>query len=98
MSGALKMTTPRGSYPFIEAPHYSLYEDLKTEFRSNAHTRPAETGSTPVSDLPKVALHAMALFTNANDLHASIENLTGELEAGLLLAKCEAELLKHKLS
>src|SRR5215469_2504232 len=24
MSGALNMTTPRGSYPFIEAPHYSL--------------------------------------------------------------------------
>jgi len=38
------------------------------------------------------------LFTNANDLHAPIENLTGELEAGLLLAKYEAELLKHKLS
>ena len=97
LGGALNMTTPRGSYPFIEAPHYSLYEDLKTEFRSTAHSRPAETGPTPVSDLQKVALHAMALFTNANDLHAPIENLTGELEAGLLLAKYEAELLKHKL-
>jgi hypothetical protein len=38
----------------------------------------------------------MALFVNANDLHARIENLTGELEAGLLLAKYEADLLKRK--
>ena len=96
LRGALNMTIPHGSYPVIEAPHYSLHEDLKVEFRSIFHSRPAGIEPSPVSDLQKAALHAMALFVNANDLHARIENLTGELEAGLLLAKYEADLLKRK--
>jgi phospholipase C len=92
LRGALTLTTPREAYPVIKTPQFSLFEDLKSEFRSIVHSRPAETGSTPISELQRAALHGMAQFTNSKDLHDRIGALVGELEADVLLAEHE---LKH---
>jgi len=95
LSAALNLSTPRSSYPIIEPPHFSLWDDLQSEFRHLVPRHPVDAGPVPLEDLQRFSLHAMAELTGASELHSRIASLTGELEADLLLAKQEAQFLKR---
>jgi len=97
VSAALNLSKPRASYPTIAPPHFSLCDDLQSEFRHLVPRHPADTGPVPLEDLQRFALHAMAQLTGAGGLHSRIATLTGELEADLLLAKQEAQFLQRRL-
>jgi phospholipase C len=91
LSGALNLSTPRTEYPVVRAPHFSLVEDLKAEFRWLVHRDSADIAETPVSDLQFAALHGIAQLTGKKDLPSRIANLSREHEADLLIAELEAE-------
>jgi phospholipase C len=92
---ALPLSAPRHDRPPIAKPHFSLLEDIGAEWHSIVHSKFLGGKQNPVSDLQRTALHGAALFTGRRDLHDRIANIENELEADLLRAEQEAQLVKH---
>jgi hypothetical protein len=92
----LRLSIPRTDRPEIPAPHVSLLEDAKEELHSIVHSKLLGAKQKPVSELQRAAMHAVALLTNAEELHEHAENIQDELEADLLLAKHEAKFVLRK--
>ena len=93
---ALRLLTPRNDRPSIAKPHFSILEDIGSEWRSIVHSKVLGGKQNPVSDLQRTALHGAALFTEAHDLHDRIASTETELEADLLRAEYDAKLVKKK--
>jgi phospholipase C len=91
LSAALNLDQPRpaASCPEIDEPRFSLFDDLKTEFRHLVHRDSAQVSETPISELQLAALHGIAELTGNQDLPGRIGNLSREHEADLLLAELE---------
>jgi len=97
VSAALKLHEARTDRPPIAKPDSSVLEDLKAEAHSIVHARLLGAKQKPLSDLQRTALHGMALFTQADELHDRIDKINNELEADLLLMEREAKLVKDKI-
>ncbi len=93
---ALRLSIPRTDCPEIPVPQVSLLEDAKEELHSIVHSKLLGAKQKPVSELQRAAMHAVALLTNAEELHEHAENIQDELEADLLLAKHEAKFVLRK--
>jgi phospholipase C len=98
VSAALTLATARTDRPFIAKPELATVDDLKEEFHSVAHSQLfLGAKQKAVSDLQKTALHGMAMFMQADDLHKRIESISNEFEGEVLLMEHEAKLVKDKL-
>jgi phospholipase C len=98
VSGALKLTLPRNDTPEITKPEFPFWQDAKAELEYLLHGKShGATGSSPITDLQRSAMHGAAIFTQSQDLHGKIGAIKSELEADLVLAEHEAKHLKNKL-
>ncbi len=98
VSAALSLASARTDRPEIPKPETSKLEELKEEVSSILHSQLFfGAKQKPVSDLQRTALHGVALFMQADDLHERIDKLPSEFEADLLLMEHEAKLVKDKL-
>jgi phospholipase C len=91
LSAALNLPTPRTSYPVVQAPRFSLVEDLKTEFRWLVHRDSAAIAEAPISELQLAALHGIAALTGKPDVPGRVCSLSREHEADLLIAELETK-------
>jgi hypothetical protein len=80
----------------IAKPTFSILEDGGAEWHSIVHSNLLGAKQKPISGLRRTALHGVALFTQADDLHHRIAKIENELEADLLLVEHEAKLVKNK--
>jgi phospholipase C len=94
---ALSLSVSRADQPAIAKPQFSLSDDIDAELYSVVNSRLLRATKKDVTDLQTEALHGMALFLQADDLHARVDNLKNQLEADLLLAELEAKLLKKSI-
>ena len=94
---ALPWRDPRDDQPPIAKLHFSILEDIGTEWRSIVHSKFLGVKQNPITDLQRTALHGAALFTGAPELHDRITNIDNELEADLLRAQEEAKLAKNRI-
>jgi len=97
LGAALILSDARQDHPTIAVPHVSLLEDAKAEWHFLVHSKLLRAKQKPVTDLQRHALHAMAHFMEASDLHERVSNLNNELEADLLLVEQETKLVKNKI-
>lgn len=96
VSAALNLPNPRQDRPPIPNPQFSFLDDTEAALHSLVHAKLRRSKQIPISELRKHALHGMAIFTEANDLHSRIEAVENELEANLLLVEHEAKLVMKK--
>jgi phospholipase C len=96
LSEALNLPEPRKDSPPIPTPEFSLFADLEAELHSFVHAKLCRCKRTPITDLQKRALHGMALFTQAGELHSRIEEIQNALEANLLVVEHETKLAMKK--
>jgi phospholipase C len=97
LGDALTLSNPRQDRPPIAKPTFSIIEDVSAEWHSIIHSKLLGAKQKPISDLQRTALHAVALFTQADDLHNRIAEIENELEADLFLVEQEAKLVKNKI-
>jgi phospholipase C len=97
LSGAINLEMPRTDTVELEKPHFSLFDDFRSEVHLLAHHGLLGAKHKPCSDLQKHALHAVALMINKPELHGEIDNLKTELEAHFVFLKHEAELVEAKI-
>jgi len=95
---ALNSSRPRKDRPPIPNRHFSFLEDAEAALHSLVHAKLLRSRRRPISDLRRHALHNMAVFTNADELHPRIEDIQNDLEANLLLVEHEAKLVVKKKS
>jgi phospholipase C len=93
---ALQLLIPRNDRPSIAKTHFSILEDIGSEWRSIIHSKFLGGKQNPISDLQRTALHGAALFTGSPDLHDRVANIETELEADLLRAEYDAKLAKNR--
>ncbi len=93
----MPLADPRQDRPPIAKPTFSIIEDVAAEWHSIVHSRLLGAKQKPITDLHRTALHGVALFTQADDLHNRIARIGNELEADVLLVELEAKLVKNKI-
>jgi len=97
LSSAVTLPAARQDQPPIAKPQFSLLEDVEAELHTIVHSKLLRSNQTPISDLQKTALHGIARFTQAAELHDRIANIGNELEADLFLVEQETKLVKDKI-
>jgi len=97
LGGALSLNNPRQDRPPIAKPTFSVIEDTIAEWHSIVHAKLLGAKQKPITDLQRSALHGVALFTQADELHNRIDTIDNELEADLILVEHEAKLVKNKI-
>jgi phospholipase C len=97
LGAALTLPEPRLDRPPIAKPQFSIFEDAGAEWHSIVHAKLLGAKQKPLTDPQRTALHGVANFTQAGDLHDRIAKIENELEADLLLAEHEAKLVKNKI-
>ncbi len=76
----MPLPDPRQDRPPIAKPAFSIIEDIGAEWHSIVHSKLLGAKQKPITDLQRTALHGVALFTQADDLHNRIANIENELQ------------------
>lgn len=96
VGAALSLKIARTDRPVIQKPApVPLGEEIKAEAHAIAHKLLSLAKEKPLGDLRRTALHGMAQFRGAAELHERIAKMESELEADLLLIEHEAKIAAH---